>query len=355
MSRGFRVLRQAMGVAACLFGSAALAQETAATFYAGEAAPHAALLIRSTTDLAIFAPLLDAFATANPTIELQYEQWGSNALYADSRKACDGQGGSADVVISSGVHQMVDLVNRACASPYRSELTAQLPRQRRWRDELWGISREAAVIIYNKDLVPAGEVPRTRFALLDLMRRSTDQYLGKIATYDIETSGLGFLFAFMDSQQATTFGGLMEAFARAGAVATCCSAEIIASVEQGEYKIAYNVLGSYVNSGVKQNIGVIFPEDYTMFLSRGLMIPKGSENKVLAGAFLDFLLSAEGRGLLTSVDLIQESDRDVNAQSDSSERYIPIDPTLLVAMDRHRRAQFIAKWRDSFGAQGGSE
>lgn len=105
---------------------------------------------------------------------------------------------------------MVDLVNRFCAEPYISGLTAGLPKARRWRDELWGVTKEAAVVIYNTDLVPLDDAPRTRFDLLDLMRRKSATYSGKIATYDIEESGLGYLFAFMDSQQATTFGGFSK-------------------------------------------------------------------------------------------------------------------------------------------------
>ncbi|SMO97555.1 iron(III) transport system substrate-binding protein [Thalassovita litoralis] len=331
--------------------SPAIAQEIVTKFTTPSSVADTRLVIRSTTDTVIFTPLLKAFVARYPNVELQYEQWGSNDLYNDSRRVCDGQGASADVVISSGVHQMVDLVNRACANAYRSALTAQLPAQRMWRDELWGITREAAVIIYNKSLVFADDVPLTRFALLDLMRRSPDDYRGKIATYDIEASGLGFLFAFMDSQQATTFGGLLEAFARVDAVATCCSAEIIASVESGRYKIAYNVLGSYVSTVPHANIGVIHPQDYTMFLSRALMIPKAAPQKETAAAFLDFLLSAEGRALLAGAELIQQSDNDETARSNSTDRYIPIDPTLLVAMDHHRRNRFFAEWRDSFSIQ----
>ncbi|WP_417271770.1 ABC transporter substrate-binding protein [Celeribacter halophilus] len=336
---------------ACVFSLPGHAQEATAFFSSPEDTADITLTIRSTTDITTFAQLLDAFVATHPNVDLHYEQWGSNNLYVDSLSACDGRRQSADVVISSGVHQMVDLVNRACASAYQSDLTAQLPLHRKWRDELWGITREAAVIVYNKSLVPAADVPRTRFALLDLMRRPSNAYRGRIATYDIERSGLGFLFAFMDSQQATTFGGMLESFSRADAVATCCSAELIASVNDGQYKIAYNVLGSYVDRTSYRNLGVIFPEDYTMYLSRALMIPKDARHKEAAAQFLDYLLSPEGRALLQEANLIQNSDQAENLRSDSNDRYIPIAPTLLVAMDAHRRDQFIAKWHDSFKAE----
>ena len=159
-----------IAVLVILRATSPMAQEAVAEFKSDTGTPTTELLVRSTTDIEILAPLLQAFVTANPTIHLRYEQWGSNALYDDSLAACERGSEPADVVFSSGVHQMVDLVTRACDNPYRSAATDALPVSRRWRDEIWGITQEPAVIIYNTALVPKGTVPDTRFALLDLMR-----------------------------------------------------------------------------------------------------------------------------------------------------------------------------------------
>lgn len=330
----------------------ATAQEAVEQIPASNGAGDVALLVRSTTDYGILRPVLAAFAQANPGVAITYEQWGSNALHAHSLAACAGEAPQADVVFSSAIHQMVDLVNRACGSPYRSDLTAALPPSRVWRDELWGITNEAAVMIYNTALVPAGDVPRTRFALLDLMRQQGGTYRGKIATYDIEASGLGYLFAFADSQEASTFGALLEGFARTGAVATCCSAEIIRAVAEGRYLIAYNVLGSYVDTNPQSNIGVIRPEDYTLFLSRAYMIPRGAAHPAQAGALLDFLLSPAGQRLLAQSKLVDRIDGEDSGLPDSARRDIAIEPSLLVAGDQHRRVRFIGQWRSAFGDTG---
>lgn len=342
------IWRSLFSIAICC-ASPATAQEVIAHFASDSAVETTEIVVRSTTDIAILAPTLTAFVDAHPDIAIRYEQWGSNALYADSRAACDQQIPAADVVISSGVHQMVDLVNRACASPYVSDISSDLPASRIWRNELWGITHEPAVIIYNTALVPPEDAPRTRFALLDLMRRPQSPYRGKIATYDVEASGLGFLFAFMDSLEATTFGGLLEGFARTNAVATCCSAEIIEGVAEGRYLIAYNVLGSYVNGQPRPNIGVILPEDYTLFLSRAFMIPKTAPHKASAAVLLDFLLSPEGQNILAQANLVQWPDDDILSLPESAQRSIGIDPKLLVAMDQHRRLRFVTQWRSTFG------
>ncbi|MCA0922741.1 ABC transporter substrate-binding protein [Pseudooceanicola nanhaiensis] len=326
------------------------AQEATARFGAAQGTPFT---VYSTTDIAILRPALEAFTAANPDLSIRYEQWGSNALYAEARKQCRDGAGPADVLFSSAVHQMVELVNSACAQRYSSPRTQALPETRRWRDELWGVTHEPVVTIYNRRLMPPGEAPRTRFELLDLMRRADPRYFGRVATYDIEASGLGYLLAFADSLEATTFGALLEGFARIDAVATCCSAEIIEGVAEGRYLIAYNVLGSYLQPqstpGLNATVGVILPEDYTLFLSRAYMIPRSAEKPEAAQRLLDYLLGPEGREILRRSGLVFERDPDVQGLPESSERAVEIDPTLLIARDRQRRASFIAQWRSVFG------
>lgn len=308
-----------------------------------------AMVLRSTTDIAVLGPAIADFVTRNPGIAVDFQQWGSNALYAQSLADCAAGKPGADAILSSAVHQVVALVNRACAQPYRSALTAALPEARRWRDEVWGVTLEPAVIIYNTHLVPPADIPRSRFALLDLMRREDHRYDGKIATYDIEASGLGYLFAFEDSLEASTFGSLIEGFARSHSVATCCSAEIIKGVSEGRYLIAYNVLGSYVNVRRDPGVGVVRPSDYTLMLSRGYMIPRAAAHAGPARRLLDFLLSHEGRGDLAKAGLIAADPGDEDAPAESVLRPIAITPVLLVALDRQKRAQFIRRWRDAFG------
>uniref|UniRef100_UPI003A99FAE3 ABC transporter substrate-binding protein n=1 Tax=Stappia sp. TaxID=1870903 RepID=UPI003A99FAE3 len=158
----------------------------------------------------------------------------------------------------------------------------------------------------------------------------------------------GYLFAYGDSLEATTFGALLESFARVDAVATCCSAEIIAGVARGRYLIAYNVLGSYVASAAAPEVGVILPEDYTLVLSRAYMIPKDATQKAAAARLLEFLLGDEGRALLTKAGLITEMDPAETGLTPSARRLLPLSPVLLVALDANRRARLLKAWEDTF-------
>jgi iron(III) transport system substrate-binding protein len=331
-------------LALCLLPLPAAAQEATARFGAGETG----VLMRSTTDIAIIRPVMDRFAALHPDLTVTYEQWGSNALFARSRTECEQDGAQADAVLSSAVHQMVWLVNAACAHPYRSPATLALPDTRRWRDELWGVTTEPAVIAYNKILLDSAQVPRSRFALLDALRSDPDLFRNRIATYDIAASGLGYLFAYSDSLEASTFGALLESFARVDAVATCCSSEIIESVAEGRFLIAYNVLGSYVANVTRPEVGMILPEDYTLFVSRGFMIPRGAARKEAASRLLDFLLSDEAQTLLREAGLVVGMETAETGLSPSARRFIPLSPSLLVALDASRSRFLLQYWQDTF-------
>lgn len=345
----------ALGLAAATLGPAAAQQaEAVATFGPRNAATE--LRIRGATDVEIIGPVLEAFAATIPDLGITFEAWNTNDLYRAAAADCRAGATRTDLLMSSAADQLVKLVNDGCALSHWSLATAALSPAQNWRDEVFGVTREPAVIVYNRDLVPPGDVPRSRFDLIDLLRPADSRYAGRVATYDIEDSGVGYLFAFADSEQASTFGGLIEAFARSGAVATCCSAEIIEGVAEGRYLIAYNVLGSYALDRAEEDprIGVVAPEDYTLVLSRAVMIPRHAPNPVGAGFLIDFLLSDAGRAALAAQHLLVAADSGALPDREGSiYRPIPLTPALLLGLDQHKRASFLARWRATFSRDRG--
>ena len=310
-----------------------------------------ALIVRGTTDADIFLPVLRAFLATEPDLAIRYEQWGSNDLFARATEACAGGAEAADLLVSSAVDSVVRLANDGCAQAHVSEETATLPAGQLWRDEVFGITQEPAVMVVNRAAVP--DAPVTRFDLIDMLRPGGARESLRVATYDIEESGLGYLFAFMDSLQATTFGSLIEAFDRSGAVATCCSAELIDGVIEGRWDLAYNVLGSYAEARAAPNVGIILPEDYTLMMSRAYMIPKGAPHPEAAQRLLDFLLSPEAQGMLADLGLVAATDPSETSLLPSARRLIALSPPLLLALDRSTRERLFRLWDEAFSADAG--
>ncbi|MFU1479450.1 ABC transporter substrate-binding protein [Roseovarius sp. C7] len=351
-------MKAVLGVFATLLltGTAGAAPQPEATKSYGPESADTRLLVRGTTDIARFDTVLEMFADRAAGVRIDYEQWGSNELSEVTTASCLSAEGAADMVISSAVDLQLKLANDGCARAHRSPVTTSLPQVANWRDEVFGITRELAVMVYNRRQISGAEVPRSRFDLINLLRPENSRFRGRVATYDIEASGLGYLFAFADAQQATTFGSLIEAFGRSGAIATCCSAEIIDGVADGTYLIAYNVLASYALARAKENpdIVAVAPDDYTLVLARAALIPRHATEPELAGTFLDFLLSEAGRSALRSAHLIVRTDDGAPAplrlpeSPETSFRPIALTPSLLVGLDQHKRREFVALWRETF-------
>ncbi len=171
--------------------------------------------------------------------------------------------------MSSSVDQLLKLANDGCAEAHTSPETARVAEWANWRDEVFGFTYEPAVFVYNTRLVPPAEVPRTHVELADLLRERLDYYRGRVGTYDIRLSGIGYLLAFNDARQTTTvFGRLLESMARASAVARCCTGEILEEVAKGNLYIGYNMLGSYAYEAALRHpdLRVVVPRDYTLVL-----------------------------------------------------------------------------------------
>lgn len=334
-----------------IWAQALLAEPEAVNSY-GPPDSAVRLLVRGTTDIALFEPVLRAFVAQRDGLRVDYQQWGSNDLYNAARRDCETGSSPADLLVSSSIDQQVKLANDGCATQHRSDLTEDLPPGSNWRDEVFGTTREPAVIVYNRKLVDEVTAPRSRFDLIDLLRPENSPFRGRVATYDIEASGLGYMFAFADAQQATTFGSLIEAFGRSRAVTSDSSAKIIDGVEAGDYLLAYNVLGSYALARADQNpdLVVVAPSDYTLVLSRAALIPKGAAHPKAAGALVDFLLSDAGRAALSEANLIVDTHPALRLPENPETRLrvIPLSPALMVGLDQHKRRAFIARWRATF-------
>ncbi|SDP66749.1 iron(III) transport system substrate-binding protein [Phyllobacterium sp. YR620] len=316
------------------------------------------LTIYSTTDLVAMKPLIKDFQKSSPGITINYIEYLTNELNSLASEACRKGEPLGDLLLSSSVDQLVKLANDGCATAHRSPETARVAEWANWRDEVFGFTYEPAVFVYNNRLVPANEVPRTHVELADLLRERLDYYRGRVGTYDIRLSGIGYLLAFNDARQTTTvFGRLLESMARAAAVARCCTGEIIEEVAKGNLYIGYNMLGSYAYEAALRHpqLRIVVPRDYTLVLSRGALIPKAAKQAELGAQFLDFLLSERGQAIARSNafyftetgGLPPDVDGPQNMKESGIAQPIRIGPALLAVQDRAQRQQFIDDWSRS--------
>lgn len=309
--------------------------------------------IYSATDQAQAKAALDAFAKKYPGIRVDYNDIGTNGVYnrVISEAAAKQVGG--DVFWTSAMDQGVKLAVDGYLEAFKSVESSALPDWASYKDIVYATSIEPIGMIYNKTALPEDKVPQTREDLINLI--SSGDYSGRIATFDPEKSGVGFLIQTNDMGNTATFWDMTKALGEAKGKSYSSTGSMRETVVSGENVLAYNLIGSYALDWVKSapNIGVAFGKDYTLAFSRVTGVLKDAPHPNAGKLFIDFLLSQEGQTALASKGM-------PSLRKDATEGYnidtlnemvggnlkpIALDETLLQFMDPIKRMKFLNQWR----------
>lgn len=309
------------------------------------------LRIHSSIDLASFGPLIKGFVQRYPNIRVSYKDINTLEMYNQTIQ--ESQSPQASLVISSAMDLQIKLVNDGYAQTYHSFSTDQLPSYAQWRHQVFAFSLEPVVMLVNKSRYP-GPLPKDRQDVLQTIRQHEDIMTGRIGTYDIRQSGVGYLLASQDARQAdTTWGRLIEAFGSHQVQTYCCTHDIIDDVASGKLVLGYNLLGSYAAQRVKEDdrLKMILPKDYTLMVMRVGLIPKKAPNASDAGLFLDYLLSDQVQKRMQTQTLmfpiqpnmVTKATADILSLS-GPQRVVELDQQLLVGGDYAKQRRFIKSW-----------
>ena len=157
------------------------------------------VVVYATTDAVAASPLIKDFQAAFPGITVDYSDLNSTELY--NRYIAEVAAGSTgDVLWSSAMDLQVKLAADGNAATYASPEIPSLPKWAVWENKAYGTTYEPITFVYNKRLLPAADVPADHSALLNLLTTRTDAYKGKVAAYDPEKSGVGYLFVNEDTK-----------------------------------------------------------------------------------------------------------------------------------------------------------
>lgn len=335
-------------LAACLIGIAVLLPGAASAFeieeertFAAPAGGGSDLRVLSTADLDIFAPLIQAFQAENRSVNIHYV----TASSAEVMKAIYEEDAAFDVAISSAMDLQTKLANDGFALAYRSAVTEALPDWARWRDQVFAFTQEPAVVIMSKQGFDGLRIPKTRDELIATLRENPERFQGRVGTYDVRQSGLGYLFATQDSRQSESFWRMAEVMGRLHTRLYCCSGQMIDDVANGELSLAYNVLGSYANKRLKDidSADVIVLGDYTNVMLRSALVPQSAPSPDLGGRFIDFLTDGSNRALISGLTGLPALDPEV-LQTETAYRPIRLGPGLLVFLDQMKRRAFLRAW-----------
>lgn len=353
-----------LSCAALAIAGAAHAQDVPAGYPADYAATIEAaksqgkVVIYTSTDIAQAQALLDAF-TAKYGVQVEYNDLGTNGAYnrAISEAAANQMG--ADIVWSSAMDLQVTLAADGYAEAYASPEKAALPEWAVYQDQLYATTVEPVGIIYNTGAIKEADFPKTRADLITYLQTNKDALQGKVATFDPEKSGTGFLHHTNDVEATDNFWDLAKALGEVGVRTYSSSGSMKETVVSGENVMAVNIIGSYALDWIKEspNLAVAFGTDYTAAFSRLALLTKDSPNPEGGKLFLDFMLSKEGQSALAQGGLpsVREDVTEglnvasLNELVGGSLKPIAVDDHLLKFMAPQERVGFFKEWNAALG------
>lgn len=302
----------------------------------GPAAAATTLRVLSSTDTSLFAPIIEDFLRSRPAVSVEYLVTGTAQIDQVFRAAPD----DFDVVISSAMDLQLKLVNDGLSAPIE---TLSQPDWAQWRNSLFAFTTEPATIVINRAAFAPEAVPQTRQELIAAMRARPEVFRGKVGTYDVRKSGLGYLFATQDARASETFWRLMEVMGGLDARLYCCSGEMIDDLVSGDLMVAYNVLGSYVaaREDVAGALEIVLPSDFPTTMMRTAFVSSRTEVEAEAAAFVRHLVEVQTGPRNPDVFPLPP----LSAAVDSAgQAVISLGPALMTYLDPLKRKRFIKEW-----------
>ena len=312
------------------------------------------MVIYSTLDSPLAAPLITAFQAKNPGIEVRYEDLLAQEI-AD-RVVSETRAGqpTADFVFSSAMDLQIKLANDGYAQPVQVAAARDWPDWANWQDTAFALTFEPGVLVYHKPSFPSGP-PQSRLALIEWLAQAPK---ARIGTYDIAQSAVGFLFLARDAEHFPDIWSLLRAMAGAGVQTFPTSQDIIDRVADGRLMLGYNILGSYAadRARAEPDLGLVLLRDFTVVVSRVALVPRAAAEPGLGADFLGFLMSREGQTLLSDRLRLPAISLEVSGANTARAmqsalgdqlRPVSVSPGLLAYLDQSKRQRFFRLWHEA--------
>ena len=227
-----------------------------------------------------------------------------------------------------------------------------------FKNEAYGTTYEPIAFVYNKRLLTGDEIPQSHADLLRVLTSKTDKLKGKVTTYDVEKSGVGFMLISQDSKQNPQFWDLIRALGVAGPRFQSSAGTMMERISSGENLLGFNIFASYAALRAKKDpsIGIVYPKDYTLVMSRVMFASKTAKNPNAAKLWLDYLLSKRGQTLVANQAELGSIRADVEGEMTAaglaktlgnSVKPIPLSADLLAYLDQTKRLDFLKQWQSA--------
>jgi iron(III) transport system substrate-binding protein len=319
------------------------------------------VVVYSTTDTASANALINDFKQLYPGIAVEYNDMNSTEVYNRFIAEKASGGASADVLWSSSMDLQIKLASEGGALEYASPEVKDLPTWSVWKNMAYGTTYEPIAFVYNKRLLTGNDIPQSHADMMRVFKDAGAKLKGKVTTYDVEKSGVGFMLITQDSKYNPKFWDFVKELGTIQPRVQSSAGTMMERISSGENIFGFNIFYSYAALRAKkdQSIGIVLPKDYTLVMSRVMFINKNAKNPAAAKLWLDYVLSKRGQTVIANQAELGSTRSDVQGdmtaaafqkQMGATLKPIPVSTELLGYLDQTKRLDFLKQWQAAMRA-----
>lgn len=313
--------------------------------------PREKLLVYSAVDEKFCKPLVDGFRNKHPEIDLDFQGGISVALHESYLAALAAGEPKVDLFWSSGMDLQMGLVASGHASTYRSPEASFLPVGAVLGDMAYATTLEPLVTLVNRSAFDPAARVGSLAEIAAVLEADAEGFRERVACYDVERNGLGFLALLHESLNDEAFERFMHALGPCRPRIFSSNPGLVDDVASGRASIAYHVLSSFALRAVRDNPGLAIAASHAppLAVSRVAFIPKTAPSPAAARKFLDHLISEAGQQGLHEAGLYPIR-ADVAGHGTSREvEPISLHECATKLLDETRRQAVLARWKQAIG------
>lgn len=286
------------------------------------------------------APLVEELNDLNLGFSVTYRQLPTEQVMTSVLS--QPRHGGADLVILSSPDLAVQAANEGFAQRY--EPSSAPPFFARWRNEVFTIALDPAVMVLRRGLLPDDEIPRSRLELAQLLENGIGRYDHRTGVLNIGVEPLAYFFSSQESLRSPLFWRLARALGKTRARIYNQYPDLLDDIAAGKIDLAYNIPLSETRdlARAEDALIVIEPRDFMLVSQWSAVIPRSGDT-YRGQTVLDFILSQHGQDLLWQAGVgFQPGTEPPSLSSESLE--VSIGPQLLVFLDPLKRSRFLDSW-----------
>ena len=307
------------------------------------------LVIYSAAEKRYCEGLLAGFSRRHPGITLDFCFGISVALHQRYLAELAAGQPSADVLWSSAMDLQMSLALEGKALAYASAEARALPAGAIYRDLAYATTLEPLLTLVNRDCFDARVAAGSLAEIAAALDRDPGSFRGRVAAYDIERNGLGFLALMLESHRNTEFRACLRTLARCKPKIFSSNPLLVGEVASGRAALGYHVLGSYALRAVASNPSLAVATSHTpaLAVSRVALISSCAPHPHAAKLFIDYLLSRDGQQQLLEAGLFPIRNDVGTAPGGANVSPLRIDRGCGELLDAGQRRELLELWRST--------